>query len=68
MTVSKDTPDKNAYQFDTDGYLLQLDRFGIMDAFVFTDQFLEMNVRLNDRRLFYGIGERRGQSRCYIEY
>ena len=39
-----------------------------MDTFVFTDQFLEMNVRLDDRRLFYGIGERRGQSRCYLDY
>ena len=68
LTVWKDIPDENSYQFDTNGYLLQLNEFGIMDTLVFTDQFLEMNIRLDDRRLFYGIGERRGQSRCYLEY
>ena len=67
LTFRKETPDQTSYQFDTDGYLLELNEFGIMDTFVFTDQFLEMNVKLSDRRLFYGIGERRGQVRSYLE-
>ena len=53
-------PDPRSYELGFGNTMLKLEYAHISDTFVFSDQFLQMSLKLDNDWLVYGIGERRG--------